>query len=64
MLTFVPGPGNPKNRAWVGRNRAPRAQGKLAFPQDAPTKWSPDRQAEVGDQFAQGVQVNSLNSEL
>ncbi len=48
-----------------GRNRAPRAWGKLGFSKGAPTKWSLDRQAEVGDHVGhpKGVQVKTLNLE-
>ncbi len=49
-----------------GRNRAPRARGKLGLPSGTPWKLSPDRQPGVGDRFGhpQGVQVKALNSEL
>ncbi len=67
----IPGQGGPSGsveilnsgyRAQGGWSRAPRARGKLGFPLGAPTKWSPDRQAQVGDHFGhpQGLQVKAL----
>ncbi len=62
LLCFAPRPGTPKIEPKVAGIPSP-AGGTLGFSWGVPTKWSPDRQAEVWDNFRhpQGVQVKALS---